>query len=53
MKYADIVSVPLRDLLDGDPGLKEIFRTPARCAFERNHAKAPFGRIEDLDAGEN
>jgi hypothetical protein len=46
------VVLPLRDLLDRDAGLKEVFRTPARCAFERKDAKAPFGRIEDHDVGD-
>jgi hypothetical protein len=46
------VVLPLRDLLDREAGLKEVFRTPARCAFERRDAKAPFGRIEDYDVGD-
>jgi hypothetical protein len=47
------VVLPLRDLLDRDPGLKAILRTPARCAFERQDAQAPFGRVENYDFGES
>jgi hypothetical protein len=45
------VVVLLRDLLDRDPSLKEILRTPAQCAFERKDAKATFRRVDDYDFG--
>jgi hypothetical protein len=45
------VVLPLRDLLDRDTSLKEVLRTPARCAFEREDARAHFRRIEDFDFG--
>jgi hypothetical protein len=46
------VVLPLRDLLDRDAELKQVFRTPAPCAFERKDAKASFGRIEGYDVGD-
>lgn len=46
------VALPLRDLIDRDPALKEILRTPAQCAFERQAANKHFQRVEDFDFGE-
>ena len=47
------VDLPLRDLIDRDPSLKEILRPPARCAFERKDPKERFQRVEDFDFGES
>ena len=47
------VVLPLRDLIDRDPALKEILRTPAQCAFERQDANEHFQRVEDFDFGES
>ena len=47
------VVLPLRDLLDRDPALKEVLRTPAQCAFERQDPKERFQRVEDFDFGES
>ena len=41
------VIMPLRELIGRDRELKEIFRTPAPCAFERESAEAPFRRAVD------
>jgi hypothetical protein len=43
---------PLRDLLDRDPGLKEVLWTPAPCAFEQKDANAKFLCVEDYGFGE-
>ncbi len=46
-------ALPLRDLLELDPQLKEIFRTPALCAFERQNASDAFVRNERFQFGES
>jgi hypothetical protein len=40
------ILVPLRELLERDPGLEELLRTEAPCAFERPRAGEPFERVE-------
>ena len=47
------VVLPLRELIDRDPSLKDVLRTPAQCAFERQDAKTGFQRVEDFDFGES
>jgi hypothetical protein len=49
----NLVILPLRDLIDRDPGLKAILRTPARCAFERKDPKTPFAKVDDYQFGES
>lgn len=38
----NVVIVPLRDLTTADPDLEPLFRTPAPCAFERQHDGGPW-----------
>jgi hypothetical protein len=47
------VVLPLRDLLDRDPGLNQVIREPAPCAFERRDVRTPFERVDDYDVGES
>ncbi len=45
--------ITLRELLERAPGLKDLLRTPAPCAFECKDAQQPLERVDDFDRGEN
>lgn len=47
-KAGNAQAVPLRELVDRDKALEEIFRTPAPCAFERRKPDKPFKPVEDF-----
>jgi hypothetical protein len=42
------VLMPLRELLERDPKLEGLFRTPPPCAFERKNASGPFVVVNDF-----
>ncbi len=44
--------LPLREVMERDAALKQVLRTAAPCAFERETAEAPFGIAEGFVVGD-